>query len=98
MLCCAVIWLQEEELKAAMDKAVEAETCASEAELRMKEMKVNLAPLRHCLLTAECVSQQATTLSVIGSTVKTLPRPSPQPCAHIHTSGCSCVCACTGGA
>lgn len=38
-VCLAV---QEEELKAAMDKAVEAETRASEAEIRMKEMKVRL--------------------------------------------------------
>lgn len=35
--------MQEEELKAAMDKAVEAETRASEAEIRMKEMKVGHA-------------------------------------------------------
>jgi hypothetical protein len=35
--------MQEEELKAAMDKAVEAETRASEAEIRVKDMKVCLA-------------------------------------------------------
>lgn len=33
--------LQEEELKAAVDKAVEAETRAHEAELRTKELKVS---------------------------------------------------------
>lgn len=38
MLC-----VQEEELKAAVDKAVEAETRVSEAEIRVKEMKVRLA-------------------------------------------------------
>lgn len=34
---------QEEELKAAVDKAVEAETRAHEAELRLKESKVGWA-------------------------------------------------------
>jgi hypothetical protein len=37
---CGGVCLQEEELKAAIDKAVEAETRVSEAEIRMKEMKV----------------------------------------------------------
>jgi hypothetical protein len=50
MLCCGMVRLQEEELKAAMDKAVEAETRASEAEIRMKEMKASLGTLRHCRL------------------------------------------------
>jgi hypothetical protein len=36
--CCCQ---QEEELKAAVDKAVEAETRAHEAELKTKELKVS---------------------------------------------------------
>jgi DNA repair exonuclease SbcCD ATPase subunit len=38
---------QEEELKAAVDKAVEAETRAQEAELKMKEVKVKLHQRQH---------------------------------------------------
>lgn len=45
MMCPDV---QEEELKAAMDKAVEAETRASEAEIRVKDMKVRLVTKAAC--------------------------------------------------
>jgi hypothetical protein len=62
MMCYGVTRLQEEELKAAIDKAVEAETRTSEAEIRMKEMKVNLTPGALPVFTADFVFQHTTTL------------------------------------
>lgn len=79
-VCC--VCLQEEELKAAIDKAVEAETRVSEAEIRMKEMKVGRTCSKPC---------QHDRSAVPGTGVAVCPGWGGRPCAAALQCSAHCV-------